>query len=157
MRGPFISPCRIAEAGYEATPVDADGWFATGDLGYMDSPGDVVYLSRMGDVLRLGGFLVSPREVEEFLITLPGIAQAQFVAAQMDEGLVPVAFVVRSADSLTHDEDAVLTACRATLARFKVPRRVIPLDEFPTVRGANGDKIQRNRLREMAEAALLTD
>lgn len=157
VRGPFVSPCRIAEAGYESTPVDADGWFATGDLGYMDAPDDVVYLNRMGDVLRLGGFLVSPREVEEFLITLPGIAQAQFVAAQMDEGLVPVAFIVRSADSPAHDEDAILSACRSTLARFKVPRRVIPLDAFPTVRGANGDKIQRNRLREMAEAALLTD
>lgn len=154
VRGPFISPARITGDGHEPTPVTADGWFATGDLGYMDSADDVVYLSRMGDVLRLGGFLVSPREVEEFLITLPGIAQAQFVAAQMDEGLVPVAFVVRTADSPTHDEDAILTACRSTLARFKVPQRVIPLDEFPTIRGANGDKIQRNRLREMAEAAL---
>ncbi|MGO1654829.1 MAG: AMP-binding protein [Brevibacterium yomogidense] len=157
IRGPFVSPGRITEHGYEDTPVDEDGWFGTGDLGYMRTADDVVYLNRMGDVLRLGGFLVAPREVEDLLITLPGIGEAQFVAAPGPRGLVPVAFVVLDpAAETTFDEDAVLADCSAVLATFKVPKRVIPLDEFPTVRGANGDKIQRNRLREMAEDVLPT-
>ena len=155
IRGPFVSPGRITEHGYEDTPVDEDGWFGTGDLGYMRTEEDVVYLSRMGDVLRLGGFLVAPREVEDLLITLPGVSEAQFVAAHGDRGLVPIAFVVLDPTAEdAFDEEALLTECRAVLAGFKVPKRVIPLDEFPTVRGANGDKIQRNRLREMAEEAL---
>src|SRR5699024_5536442 len=126
--------------GYEDTPVDEDGWFATGDLGYMASEDDVVYLNRMGDVLRLGGFLVAPREVEDLLIGFPGITEAQFVAAHTDRGLVPVAFAIldpEHADSF--DESTVIADCAAVLARFKVPRRVVPLHEFPTVRGANGD------------------
>ena len=129
---------------------------ARATIGYMRTADDVVYLNRMGDVLRLGGFLVAPREVEDLLITLPGIGEAQFVAAQGPRGLVPVAFVVLDpAAETTFDEDAVLADCSAVLATFKVPKkRVIPLDEFPTVRGANGDKIQRNRLREMAEDVL---
>lgn len=155
IRGPFVSPGRITEHGYEDTPVDEDGWFGTGDLGYMRTEDDVVYLNRMGDVLRLGGFLVAPREVEDFLITLPGISEAQFVAAPGARGLVPVAFVILDPGSgTTFDEGSVLADCRAVLATFKVPKRVIPLAEFPTVRGANGDKIQRNRLREMAEEVL---
>lgn len=155
IRAPFVSPGRITEHGYEDTPVDEDGWFGTGDLGYMRTDDDVVYLNRMGDVLRLGGFLVAPREVEDLLITLPGISEAQFVAAPGARGLVPVAFVILDPTAEgTFDEDSLLADCRAVLAAFKVPKRVIPLDEFPTVRGANGDKIQRNRLREMADEAL---
>ncbi|SMY12307.1 AMP-binding protein [Brevibacterium jeotgali] len=155
IRGPFVSPGRITEHGYEDTPVDEDGWFGTGDLGYMRTEDDVVYLNRMGDVLRLGGFLVAPREVEDLLIDLPGISEAQFVAVPGPRGLVPVAFVILDpAAGAVFDEDAVLADCRAVLAGFKVPRRVVPLQEFPTVRGANGDKIQRNRLREMAEDVL---
>lgn len=155
IRGPFVSPGRITEHGYEDTPVDEDGWFGTGDLGYMRTENDVVYLNRMGDVLRLGGFLVAPREVEDLLITLRGISEAQFVAAPGARGLVPVAFVILDPTAEEpFDEDSLLTDCRAVLARFKVPKRVIPLEEFPTVRGANGDKIQRNRLREIAEEVL---
>lgn len=155
IRSPYISPGRITELGYEDTPTDDGGWFGTGDLGYMRTDEDVVYLNRMGDVLRLGGFLVAPREVEDLLITLPGIKEAQFVAAQSERGLVPIAFVIldRSAKS-AFDEDTLLASCRAVLATFKVPKRIVPLAEFPTVRGANGDKIQRNRLREMAESVL---
>lgn len=124
---------------------------------------DVIYLSRMGDVLRLGGFLVAPREVEDFLIALPGIREAQFVAAQGPRGLVPVAFVIlddsakddtAEFNEAEFDEAQVVGECQTALAGFKVPKRIIPLDTFPTVRGANGEKIQRTALREMAQEAL---
>lgn len=154
VRGPFVSIGRIASAGYETTPVDAEGWFGTGDLGYMAADRDVVYLNRMGDVLRLGGFLVSPREVEDFLIELPGIREAQFVAVEGSEkGLRPVAFVIPEPGE-DFDEAEVLAACKQELAGFKVPKRIVALEEFPVIRGANGDKIQRSALRDAAAELL---
>lgn len=153
IRSPFLSPGRITENGYVKTPVDKDGWFGTGDLGYKLTSEDFVYLSRMGDALRLGGFLVSPREVEDFLITIPGIHEAQFVAVQGPSGLVPFAFIT-SRDPAEFDETAAIAACRASLARFKVPTRIVLLDSFPTVGGANGDKIQRGALRDTAREML---
>ncbi|MFF5988437.1 AMP-binding protein [Prauserella flavalba] len=129
----------------------ADGYFRTGDLGYARDEADLVYLSRRGDALRLGGFLVNPREVEAFLEALPGITGAQLVGVHGPSGTVPVAFVLAD-PSL--DEAAVIAECAAHLARFKVPRRVLVLEEFPIARGTNGDKIQRNKLRELATRAL---
>lgn len=150
VRGPFVSIGRIASNGYEATPLDPEGWFGTGDLGFMAADRDLVYLNRMGDVLRLGGFLVSPREVEDYLIMQPGVREAQYVAVDGSaKGLRPVAFVI-PADPEEFDESALLASCRRDLAGFKVPRRILAIDEFPVVRGANGDKIQRSVLRERA-------
>jgi len=58
-----------------------------------------------------------------------------------------VAFVIPGAG---FDEAAILSACSTQLARFKVPARIVALDEFPTTDGPNGRKVQRARLREMA-------
>jgi fatty-acyl-CoA synthase len=150
IRSPFLSPARITERGREETPLDNNGWFSTGDLGYMLTSEDFVYLSRMGDALRLGGFLVSPREVEDFLITIPAVHEAQYVAIDGPNGLVPFAFVT-SKEPTEFDESAAIAACRASLARFKIPARIILLERFPTIGGANGEKIQRGVLRDMAK------
>ncbi|WP_068401818.1 AMP-binding protein [Kribbia dieselivorans] len=130
----------------------SDGFFRTGDLGYMDGD-DVVYLSRAGDSLRLGGFLVSPEEIESFLEDLPGVHQAQIVAVETPEGRAVVGFVLAEVGE-AFDEEAVLAECRRQLARFKVPRRVFVVDEFPTLHGANGVKIQKNKLRDLATELL---
>lgn len=132
--------------------LDDDGWFRTGDLGHF-AGGDMVYLSRKGDALRLGGFLVSPREIEEFLERDPLVREAQIVGVDTTNGPGVVGFVlVEDRDSF--DEDALLEECRGKLARFKVPRRLLVLDEFPLSHGANGVKIQRNRLRDHAGTIL---
>lgn len=130
----------------------ADGLFRSGDLGHAVGRG-FVYEARLGDALRLGGFLVSPEEIEGFIQAWPGIEGVQVVAAEAGGRLVPVAFVhLESGAAL--DEGALLGACRDNLARFKVPARVIPLEAFPTVESANGIKIQKVKLREMAGAVL---
>lgn len=128
-----------------------DGYFRTGDLGREGAGRDLVYLSRRGDALRLGGFLVSPREIEAFLEELPGITAAQLVGVDTGAGAVPVAFVLAEG---AVDEHTVIERCRSSLAHFKVPRRIVVLDEFPIVAGTNGDKIQRNELRALATEAL---
>lgn len=153
VRGPNVSLGVLTAGGIKPHPLRDDGFFGTGDLGYLRSDRDVVYLARMGDALRLGGFLVSPREVEAFLGEIPGVGEAQYIAVGGPNGLVPVAFVIPEDNCWVAEED-VIAACRGKLAAFKVPRRVVVVESFPMVRGANGDKVQRNRLREIAHAEM---
>ncbi|MEZ5342645.1 MAG: AMP-binding protein [Acidimicrobiales bacterium] len=133
-----------------------DGWFGTGDLGFVEDDRTFTFLSRMGDVLRLGGFLVAPAEIEEAVLSHPGIADVQVVAATGPQGARPVAFVIVDPASgiASIDEHAVIATCAAVLARFKCPVRVIEVSEFPTTDGPNGRKIQKARLRDLAQAAL---
>lgn len=145
MAGYFGNPAATAEA------ITDDGFMRTGDLGYTTANNHFVYLARMGDVLRLGGFLVSPAEIESHLQTHPRVAGAQVVGADTGHGIRPVGFVMTEPGA-PFDEAALIEHCRAGLARFKVPIRIAPIVEFPTTKSANGFKIQRVRLREMAEA-----
>jgi fatty-acyl-CoA synthase len=133
--------------------LDADGMFRTGDLARLDGAG-FVYEARMGDTMRLGGFLVSPEEIEAVIQTEPGVAGVQVVAATR-EGAdpVPVAFVL-PAEGAKLDEADLRARCLQQLARFKAPERIVIVDAFPTVDSPNGAKIQKVRLREMAEALL---
>jgi fatty-acyl-CoA synthase len=151
--GPNVSPGYLHQPEATAASRTTDGFFRTGDLGRLEAGRDLVYLARLGDALRLGGFLVGPREIESYLEALPGVAAAQVVGVRRTEGDVAVGFVVGDGSGPL-SEEALLASCRSELARFKVPRRVLVVDEFPTTRSANGDKIQRVRLREAAAAVL---
>jgi fatty-acyl-CoA synthase len=130
-----------------------DGYYRSGDLGYTLADGRFVFLTRLGDALRLGGFLVSPAEIEDVVQETPGIAGCQVVAVPRPEGLVPVAFVILH-DGASLDEAAVIAHVAGKLARYKVPRRIFPIDAFPVTPGANATKIQKGKLRERAEALL---
>jgi fatty-acyl-CoA synthase len=127
-----------------------DGFFRTGDLGYTDQDGGFVFLSRMGDVLRLGGFLVSPDEIEGHLLDHAAINGAQVVGVSAPRGPRAVAFVTIKPGA-RFDEEELRAHCREGLANYKVPERIVALEEFPTTPSPNGPKIQRARLREMAQ------
>lgn len=137
-----------------AAHVDADGqrWFRTGDLARAEVDGSFTYLTRMGDVLRLGGFLVSPAEIEAVILEWPGIEQAAAVAIPRPEGVRAAVMVVADHDP---DQKAIIDHCRERLARYKVPIAVIRVDAFPTTASANGTKIRVTELRAMAETALV--
>lgn len=128
-----------------------DGFFRTGDLGYTRGDGSFVYQTRMGDTLRLGGFLVDPTEIESALTEEPGIQGAQVIGIELDRQPRVAAFVI--ADETT-DLQAVAQALRGRLASFKVPARIWPVREFPNTASANGTKVQRVRLRQMAQELL---
>ncbi|MFO0998130.1 MAG: AMP-binding protein [Alphaproteobacteria bacterium] len=130
-----------------------DGFFRTGDLGYLRGDGSFVFLSRAGDVLRLSGFLVNPAEIESFIEQNESISGCQVVGVDEASGTVPVAFVTVEAGH-AFDEGALRARCESGLARYKVPRRFVPLAEFPVTVSANGTKVQRAKLREMAAALL---
>ncbi len=152
LRGPSRMLGYFEDPAATAAAVTSDGFVRTGDLGYMTDDRSFVFLSRRGDVLRLGGFLVSPLEIESHIQALPDIEGCQVVGVPTPDGPRAVAFVtLRPGTAL--DEAAVRRHCLDGLARFKAPQRVIALAEFPTTKSANGTKIQRGRLREMAEQA----
>ncbi len=169
LKGPSLFAGYLAEGG---SRVDTDltaaqfadgGWFRTGDAAVLEEPAadgrpTFAYRTRMGDVLRLGGFLVAPAEIESALIGFAGIEAAQVVAVERPSGARPVAFVTGGfgVDGRRGevDESAVIDHCAGQLARYKVPIRVLVVDEFPTTPSANGTKIQRVKLREMAAAAV---
>jgi fatty-acyl-CoA synthase len=129
----------------------SDGWFRTGDLGATSTDGSFRFIARMGDVLRIGGFLVAPAEIEEVVLGLADIDDVQVVAGASESGARPVAFVIAD---VPVDENAVIEHCRRHLAKFKCPIRVLKVDEFPVTDGPNGVKIQKSKLREMAANAL---
>jgi len=133
--------------------VTDDGYFKTGDLGYTLTPRQFVFQTRMGDSLRLSGFLVNPVEIEQVVETLPGVRACQVVGATRHGKIVPYAFVLLQAGA-TADPAGWTAACKAAMAGFKAPVGFTVLDAFPSVESANSVKIQKHRLRDMAEAML---
>lgn len=127
-----------------------DGFVRTGDLGYTEGADSFVYLARLGDALRLGGFLVNPHEIEDYLEQFESIKLAQVVGVDTDRGPRPVAFVILEPGE-TFSESAVIDTCRSNMAKFKVPVRIVALEQFPTTSSANGEKIQKAKLRDMAQ------
>lgn len=137
------------EANQAATTTD--GWFRSGDLGFTTGERRFTFLSRLGDAFRLSGFMVSPAEIEDVLQQHDSVQAAQVVSVETPVGLKAIAFVVPSPGA-HFDELALISHCMALMAKFKVPLRVAALDQFPTTASANGSKIQKAKLRELARA-----
>ncbi len=146
MLGYFGNPEATAEA------IDGDGFLRTGDAGYLDGTG-FVYLARMGDALRLGGFLVAPEEIMARIEEVPGIAASQVVGVMAGGRPRCAAFVIPAAGS-TISGAAVIDHCRAGLAPYKTPVAVWQIAEFPTTPSANGTKVQRRKLQALAQRRL---
>lgn len=135
----------------EATAEDMDdqGWFYTGDLCERDDQNNFYFHSRLGDALRVRGFLVSPQEIEEAIDAHPAVGQSQIVGAPHPRhGQVPVAFV-KLAGEVTEDE--ILAYLTDAIADYKVPEAVDLVEEFPRTEGPHGEKIQKNVLRQRVE------
>ncbi|MDP3139323.1 MAG: AMP-binding protein [Burkholderiaceae bacterium] len=133
-----------------AAVFDKDGWFHSGDAGSIDEEGHLRWLARYKDMLKVGGENVSPAEVEAMLCAIPGV-QAAAVVAERHERLqeVPVAFVVRTGAEPA-SEQAVIDHCRGKIASFKIPARVIFVDQLPMT--ATG-KVQKELLRRRLSSA----
>jgi malonyl-CoA/methylmalonyl-CoA synthetase len=122
-----------------------DGFFITGDLGKIDSSGYVHILGRGKDLVISGGFNVYPKEIESEIDAMPGVIESAVIGvphADFGEGVTAVVVCDKSARV---DEASVLKALDGRLAKFKMPKRVIVVDELP--RNAMG-KVQKNILRD---------
>ncbi|MDP7569854.1 MAG: AMP-binding protein, partial [Arenicellales bacterium] len=98
----------------------SDGFVRSGDLGYTESDGGFVFLGRMGDAIRLGGFLVNPVEIEQHIEQHPAVERVQVVAVDTQAGTRAYAFVIPAENAPLH-EDALLAHCASGMASFKVP------------------------------------
>jgi fatty-acyl-CoA synthase len=124
------------------TGLDAQGWFATGDLGRLDEEGALWIMGRAKDMLISGGENIYPAELENVLASLPQIAQAAVIGMPHARwGEVPVACVVKAAGAHC-DAHVVLDAFEGRLARFKHPKRVVFLDDLPKNAMGKVEKIQ---------------
>ncbi|MEA3196215.1 MAG: malonyl-CoA/methylmalonyl-CoA synthetase [Gammaproteobacteria bacterium] len=122
----------------------ADGWFKTGDLGRIDRDGYLHIVGRAKDLVISGGYNVYPKEVEMELDALPGVAEsAVFGVPHPDFGEGVTAVVVPQATWVMSEEDIIRTL-QTRLARYKVPKRVLFIEELP--RNTMG-KVQKNMLR----------
>lgn len=111
-----------------------DGWFHSGDLGQRAEDGCITIVGRSKDMIISGGENIYPAEIENQLVTLPGVAESAVVGvADVRWGEVPVAVLVRSADTAGQalSAEAVLAHLQTRIARFKLPRRVVFMDSLP--------------------------
>jgi fatty-acyl-CoA synthase len=139
MRGYYGKPEETAKA------IDADGWLRTGDLGMIDDEGYLRFLGRLKDMIKSAGFNVSCQEVEAVLMQHPAVLEATLVGvpdARLTEAGVAY---VRLRAGAACSETELLERCRARLARYKVPKHVRFVAEFPL--SASG-KIQKFVLRD---------
>ncbi len=134
-----------------AAVIDSEGFLHSGDLGTVDEHGYYRITGRIKDMIIRGGENIYPREIEEFLYTMPGIEDAQVIGVpDAKYGEVVGAFVRRSPGSDITESD-VQEFARSRMARYKAPKHVFFVDEFPLT--ASG-KIQKYILRQMAAEAL---
>ncbi len=154
--GEILFRGRMRFSGYHKAPeataeaIDADGWFHSSDLGFLDEEGRLAYVGRLKDMLKVGGENVAAAEVEALLIGHPAVGIAAVVGApdaRYDE--VPVAFI-ELAPGATCGERELIDWCLGQIATFKVPRYVRFVTEWPM----SGTKIQKFVLRESIEREL---
>lgn len=150
IKAPSMFAGYLGDAEATAAAFTPDGFFRTGDLGYLEEDGRFRYLVRLGEVLRLSGFLVNPGEIEGHLITHPAIEACQVVGVEADNKTRAVAFYLGREAS----EDDLRAFCKSKIASYKVPAIFVHLSDFPSVHSANNKKVNRGKLREMASDVL---
>jgi len=111
-----------------------DGWFHSGDLGQRAEDGCITIVGRSKDMIISGGENIYPAEIENLLVTLPGVAECAVVGLPDARwGEVPVAALVRTPDAAGQSlhTDGVISHLQERIARFKLPRRVVFVDSLP--------------------------
>ncbi|MER5346216.1 o-succinylbenzoate--CoA ligase [Streptomyces mirabilis] len=143
VRGPHVMP------GYwglpdETAAVFADGWFRSGDAARVDEDGYVFIVDRIKDMIISGGENIYPAEIEDLLLGHPGIVECAVIGVADDKwGEVPRAVVVPR-EGVELDPDEVLASLAGRLAKYKIPKSVVVVDELP--RTASG-KLLKARVR----------
>ena len=143
MHGPTITAGYFANPDAQAQGFTADGWFRSGDLGQIGEDGQLVYIARFKDMIRVGGENLAPAEVEQALRDICNTPQVCALGLP-DDRLDEVVAAVLVSPRVT-DWRAVLASLRARLAGFKVPRAIYVADSLP-ITATN--RVQRATLRE---------
>jgi fatty-acyl-CoA synthase len=140
MKGYYNMPDATAKA------IDASGWLHSGDLGVKDQNGNFMVTGRIKDMIIRGGENVYPKEIEEFLYTMPGIKDVQVAGiTSVKYGEEVGAFVILKEGAAVTEEE-IKDFCRGKISRFKIPKYIFFLDAYPMT--ASG-KIQKYKLRDL--------
>jgi len=141
MKGYYKNPQATSEV------IDRNGFLHSGDLGVKDPDGNYRITGRIKDMIIRGGENISPREIEEFLYHMPGVKDAQVVAITSQRyGEDVGVFIIPHEGTELLPED-VQEFCKEKIARYKIPRYVFFVKEYPLT---GSGKIQKFKLREMA-------
>jgi fatty-acyl-CoA synthase len=152
-RGELCSRGYLVMLGYfndtaaTAAAIDADGWMHSGDLAVMDDDDFLRIVGRIKDMIIRGGENIYPREIEEFLYTIDGVADAQVIGVPSERYGEEVMAWVKPKAGATLTADGMRAACTGKIATYKIPKFWKFVDAFPTT--VTG-KIQKFRMREMA-------
>jgi fatty-acyl-CoA synthase len=145
MKGYYKMPEATSQA------IEADGWLHTGDLAACDEEGYYKITGRIKDIIIRGGENIYPKEIEEFLYTHPAVKDVQLIGVpSKDYGEEVMAYVILKENAVLTEDD-VKNYVKNHMARYKTPKYVQFVDEFPMT--ASG-KIQKYKLREMAIESL---
>jgi malonyl-CoA/methylmalonyl-CoA synthetase len=124
----------------------SDGFFITGDLGKIDERGYIHIVGRGKDLVITGGYNVYPKEIESEIDAIPGVVESAVIGVpHRDFGEGVAAIVVKSRSASALSEADVLKALEGRLAKYKLPKRVIFVDDLP--RNTMG-KVRKHVLRE---------
>jgi acyl-CoA synthetase (AMP-forming)/AMP-acid ligase II len=143
-RGPQVMAGYLADPDATAEAI-VDGWLRTGDLGRIDASGYLTVVDRRKDIIVSGGENVASREVEAVLHRDPSLADAAVIGTPDERWGELVTAVVVPAPGAEVDDEAIVARCRAELAGFKIPRRVLVVDELPRTHTGKVDKPELRR------------
>ncbi len=142
MKGYYNNPDATKET------IDKDGWLHSGDLGIMDEQGNLSITGRHKDMIIRGGENIYPKEIEEFLYRMDDVKDVQVAAVPSKKyGEEVGAFIIVKEDS-DLQENNVIDFCRGKISRYKIPRYVHFIEDYPMT--ASG-KIQKFKLSELSE------
>jgi fatty-acyl-CoA synthase len=127
--------------------IDAGRWMHSGDLAIMDEDGYINIVGRIKEMIIRGGENIYPREIEEFLHTLPDISDVQVIGVPSEKYGEEVMAWVKPREGARLTGEEMTEYCRGKIATYKIPRYWKLVDDYPmTVTG----KVQKFRMREMA-------
>ncbi|MFQ5981439.1 MAG: long-chain fatty acid--CoA ligase [Candidatus Heimdallarchaeota archaeon] len=146
LKGPQVMPGYWNMPEETAQVFNRDGYFLTGDIGYIDEDGYFFITGRKKNMIDVSGLKVYPREVEELIIEHPAIQEVAVIGApHAIRGEMVMAFAVLRDDE-TASEEELIEFCKGEIARYKIPRKVVFIDELP--KSAIG-KVLHRELRDM--------
>jgi len=141
MKGYYKNPEATANA------IDAEGWLHSGDLGVMDEAGYFRVTGRIKDMIIRGGENIYPREIENFLYTMPQIQAIEVAGVPSHKYGEEVGAFIKKRPGTELNEEDVIDFCRGKISRYKIPKYIFFVDDYPMT--ASG-KIQKYKLRELS-------
>lgn len=154
IKGPTLMKGYIGKAPEEV--FDEDGYYHTGDGGYVDERGHLYWEGRLNDIIKTGGANVSPEEVDSVIARIPGVKRTQTVGVPHDTLSEMVVSCIVPLEGAQLDEQSLIARLREELASYKVPRRILFFREEEYALTGN-EKVKASELREKAVQRLAVE